>query len=70
MADLLRAEDLPPGTRVHDPDIILVKAADDVWRPPGAAEAVRFCDRQVDILLDTGATIVADAPTPDSSLAE
>ena len=54
MADLVRAEDLPVGTRVQDGAMILIKVDESEWTSRDGWEG----DRQVNIRLDTGATVL------------
>jgi hypothetical protein len=64
MADLVRAEDLDVGTRIYDPAGELIKVDLDCWRWAGSPGAGEAGDRQVNILLDTGATLApAEQPT-------
>jgi hypothetical protein len=65
---MLRAESLPAGTRVVHGGTTIKKIDFNLWLTPHENRDEWFCDRQVNILLDTGATIMTDAADADPSL--
>jgi len=59
---MLKAEDLPPGTRVHHHGEDAKKIDFNLWLAAKPDHDEWLCDRQVNYLLDTGAT--AHLPEP------
>jgi hypothetical protein len=58
---MLRAEGLPVGTRVVHGGADIKKVDFNLWLTPHENRDEWFCDRQINILLDTGAVVVDTA---------